>query len=156
ILQLKHSANGAGFTRDFTLVPDDTLPQRPKNNRLKQVTVGTNNYYYVYDDNGNMTGETVSRHFEWDHSDRMRVYRTQSDTAEPSVHAQYLYDSGGQRLKRLVRKQGGQIEVTAYIDGLYEYQSVFQASSRQENNTLHVMDNKSRIALLRVGPAFSR
>jgi RHS repeat-associated protein len=156
VLQLKHLANTTGFTRDFTLVSDGTVPEKPKNNRLKRLSVGTTtNYEYFYDDNGNMTGETSSRHFEWDHSDRIRVYRTQAGTAEPSGHAHYLYDSGAQRVKKLVRKQGGQVEVTTYIDGLFEYQSVVQGNSRQENNTLHVMDNKSRVALLRVGAAFS-
>ena len=51
--------------------------------------------------------ETTSRHFEWDHSDRMKVFRTQAGTSEPSVHAHYLYDASGQRVKKLVRKQGG-------------------------------------------------
>ena len=63
-----------------------------------------------------MRSETTSRHFEWNHSDQMKVFRTQTDGAEPSVHAHYLYDAAGQRVKKLVRKQGGQVEVTHYID----------------------------------------
>src|SRR5262249_25729299 len=100
----------------------------------------------------NLIQETASRHYEWDHSDRMRVYRTQVDGAEPSVHAHYLYNTGGQRVKKLVRKQGGQYEVTVYVDGIFEYQHTVQDGAQPPgNNTLHVMDNQQRIALVRVG-----
>src|SRR5262249_36180803 len=90
----------------------------------------------------------------WDYSDRMRVYRTQAGNAEPSVHAHYLYDASGQRVKKVVRKQGGRVEVTVYIDGRFEYQSITQGEVTRKNNTLHLMDNQSRIAMVRMGPAF--
>jgi RHS repeat-associated protein len=143
--QLQHQADG-GFTRVFALAP--------QSNRLATMTVGTVVYDYAYDPNGNLVQETTSRHFEWDHSDRMRVYRTQVDNAEPSIYTHYLYDSSGQRVKKLVRNQGGQFEVTVYIDGLFEYHHLVQGSTMQENNTLHVMDHEKRIALVRVGDPF--
>ena len=71
------------------------------------MTVGARPYSYAYDTNGNLRAETTSRHFDVDHADRMAVFRTQTDGAEPSVYAQYLYDASGQRVKKLVRKQGG-------------------------------------------------
>lgn len=144
--QLRHGANGGSLTRRLALVPNT--------NRLLTMTIGPTIYHYTNDSNGNLVRENSSRHFEWDHSDRMRVYRTQTDGAEPSVHAQYLYDAGGQRVKKLVRKQGGQNEVTVYVDGLFEYQRVVQSSTTRENNLIHVMDNQSRIALVRVGTPF--
>ena len=147
IRQLKHLSNGAGFNRDFDLVVG--------NNRLHKLNIGVTGFAYQYDANGNMIGETISRHFEWDHVDRMRVYCTQTGPSEPSVHAHYLYEAGGQRVKKLVRKQGGQmVEVTVYIDGIFEYQRIVRAGAVEQNNTLHVMDNQSRIALVRVGNPF--
>jgi RHS repeat-associated protein len=109
---------------------------------------------HFFDDNGNLIRENNARHFEWDYADRMRVFRTQTGNAEPTVHAHYLYDASGQRVKKLVRKQGGQVEVTVYIDGVFEYQRIVQGGVTRENNTLHVMDNQSRIALVRVGNPF--
>jgi RHS repeat-associated protein len=53
-----------------------------------------------------------------------------------------------------VRKQG-QIEVTVYVDGVFEHQQTIVSDVIQENNTLHVMDNRSRIAQARVGKPFS-
>jgi RHS repeat-associated protein len=48
----------------------------------------------------------------------------------------------------------GLYEVTVYIDGLFEYHRLVRPSNTVENNTLHIMDNQSRIALVRVGEAF--
>ena len=149
--QLQHLANGAGFTRNFTLVPNNSAPE---NNRLKTLAVGGTVYDYSYDPNGNLLQETTSRHFEWDHSDRMRVYRTQTAGSKPSVHAHYLYDATGQRVKKLVRKHGGQVEATVYIDGLFEYHRLTKGGAVQENNTLHIMDNQQRIGLVRMGNPF--
>ena len=146
VLQLQHQSNDSGFTRRFELVAG--------NNRLENMTVARisteTNHAYTYDLNGNLNQENTSRHFEWDHSDQMKVYRTQTGNAEPSVHAHYLYDGSGQRVKKLVRKQGGEIEVTVYIDGVFEERRL----GGLVNNVLHVMDDTSRIALVRVGTPF--
>lgn len=84
------------------------------------MTLGTISSAYRYGLNGTLIQENIERRFEWDHSDRMRVFRTQPANAEPAVHAHYLYDASGQRVKKLVRKQG-LVEVTVYIDGLFEH-----------------------------------
>ena len=142
--QLQHTASAGNFTRGLELVPG--------NNRLKTVTIGSTEYDYAYDANGNMIRETTTRHYEWDHSDQMRAFRTQAGSAEPSLHAHYLYDSDGRRVKKLVRKQGGQYESTVYVDGLFEHHT-WTAGSRKSNNRVHVMDDQQRIALVRVGEA---
>jgi RHS repeat-associated protein len=145
MVKLQHQAKGS-FTRVFTLAP--------QSNRLATMAVGTTVYDYAYDPNGNLVQETTSRHFEWDHSDRMRVYRTQVGNTEPSIHGHYLYDANGQRVKKLVRNQGGQFEVTVYINGVFEYHRLVRGGTAQENNTLHVMDHEKRIALIRAGNPF--
>ena len=152
ILKLNHThfradRSAQGVNRNFTLAPNT--------NRLQTVAFGNQPFNYAYDANGNLTQEATSRHFEWDYADRMRVYRTQTDASEPSVHSHYLYDAGGQRVKKLARKQGGHIEVTVYIDGVFEYQRIVRAGAVEENNTLHVMDNQSRIAMVRAGNPFA-
>ncbi len=145
MLQLQHLSS-SGFTRVFTLAPHS--------NRLASMTVNGTRYDYVYDLSGNLIQETTSRHFEWDQSDRMRVYRTQVGVEEPPVYAQYLYDGSGQRVKKLVRKQAGGVETTVYIDSGFEHHRLVSGSATQENNTLHVMDNQKRVALIRIGNPF--
>ncbi|MGJ0483198.1 MAG: toxin TcdB middle/N-terminal domain-containing protein [Methylomicrobium sp.] len=144
--QLQHQLAGGAANREFALVAG--------NNRLDSVTIGQNVYRYAYDSNGNMIRENLNRRFDWDHSDRLKAFSTQTDGAEPSVHAQYLYDAAGMRVKKLVRKQGGQYAVTVYVGGLFEYHRSVQGGAVQENNTLHVMDDQSRIALIRIGNPF--
>ncbi|MFA5922038.1 MAG: penicillin-insensitive murein endopeptidase [Methylococcaceae bacterium] len=147
MLELRHDNGFGGFTRSFT--------HRAENNRLDILTIGQSNFDYVFDDAGNMTQETTSRHFEWDYGNRMKVFRTQTEGAEPSVYAHYLYDASGMRVKKLVRRQSGQFGVTTYIDGAFEHHRRVTGGSTTENNTLHVMDNQQRIALSRVGQAFA-
>jgi RHS repeat-associated protein len=144
--RLQHQAPSGAFTRVLALTPNS--------NRLATVTVGAKSHAYAYDASGNLIREDASRHFEWDHADRMRVYRTQIGESEPTVHVHYLYDAGGQRVKKLVRKSS-QVEVTVYVDGVFEHHRVIKARATQENNTLHVMDDQSRIMQVRVGKPFA-
>jgi RHS repeat-associated protein len=143
---LSQMGHSLGATRVFT--------QALGTNRLATTTIGMTDFAYAYDINGNLIQENTSRHFEWDYGERMRVYRTQVGNAEPSIHAHYLYDAAGQRVKKLVRKQGGRVEVTVYVAGLFEFQAITQGGATQENTTLHVLDNQSRIALVRIGSPF--
>jgi RHS repeat-associated protein len=140
MLELIQSGKGA-FSRTFTVAPDS--------NRLQRLTVGATSYGYAYDANSNLVVETTSRHFQWNHADRLKAFASQTAGAEPSVHAQYLYDTAGQRVKKLVRRQGGAVEATHYLDGVFEH----HRWSGGANNHLHVMDGKQRIALIRVGAA---
>ena len=75
---------------------------------------------------------------------------SENERAEPTIYAHYLYDSAGIRLKKVVRKQGGAVEVTESVDGVMERHS----ASDVQNNTLHVMDTETRIATLRIGQRF--
>jgi RHS repeat-associated protein len=145
MLRLDHSNSAGGSVRDFNV--------GASNNRLRSMQIGETTYAYAFDVNGNMSTEASSRHFEWNHADQMKVFRTQTDGAEPSVFAHYLYDAAGQRVKKLVRKQGGQVEVTHYIDTTFEHHRWGNAAQAGANNHLHVMDDMQRIALVRVGPA---
>ena len=157
MLQLRHEhtlANGTiqGRNRVLELIGDETTI--PMNNRLATVTVGQTDIPYQYDVSGNMTQEGETRHFEWTCSNQMKAFRNQVTGAEPSVHAHYVYDAAGQRVMKWVRRQGGEVSVTVYVNGVFEHHRRIVVSDVLENNTLHVMDDPSRIALVRVGEAF--
>ena len=151
MLSLQHiTLASAGFTRTFE--------HETANNRLRGLRIGNGQnqvFGYTYDAAGNMVQEGLSRHYEWNHSNQLKVFRNQLEGAEASIHAHYLYDAGGMRVKKLVRTQGGQMDVTTYIDGVYERHRELSRGAVQENNTLHLMDDQARIALLRVGEAFA-
>ena len=146
LLQLRHQASEGGFTRQLTLAPES--------NRLQTVGSGQTAHTYTYDACGNLLQETSSRHFEWNHRNQMKVFRIQAGTAEPSIHTHYFYDGDGQRVKKLVRKQGGQVEATIYVDDLFEHHRVVQAATTLEHHTLHVKDDEARVAQVRTGSPF--
>ena len=125
-------------------------------------------YGFGYDQSGNMLSDDAgsSRYLEYNYAGKLRAFRTQGGTSEPSVFAHYLYDSGGNRVKKLVRKQGGGYKSTSYIDGLYEHSkaSTFTDSipylrigtwsvggEEGEQSLHHILDGASRIATLRTG-----
>jgi RHS repeat-associated protein len=110
-----------------------------------------------YDANGNMVRENLERHFEWDRADRMKAFRVQNGAARPTTYALYLYDSGGQRVKKLV-VEGNAYRTSCYLGGVFEHHAEhadLEGGGRQENCSLHIMDDSRRIAIKRVGPAFA-
>jgi len=147
LLEMRHSIQDGNRNRQFA--------NSAGSNRLESVTAGQSVIRYAFDPCGNLLAEQQTRLFDWDYCDRLKAFRIQAAGAEPSVCGQYLYDSSGMRVKKLVRKQGGQYLVTVYIGGLFEYHRSVQGVTVKENNSLHVMDDRARIALLRVGLPFS-
>jgi RHS repeat-associated protein len=145
MLRLEHRNEPGGFARDYA--------RGAASNRLLSMQVEGNRVEYAHDPCGNMRSEAASRQFEFNHVDQLKVYRTQTEGAEPSVHAHYLYDAMGQRVKKLVRKQGGQVETTHYIGAGWEHQRWGTGAGADQNNHLHVRDDARRIALVRVGSA---
>jgi len=128
----------------------------PNSNQLTHVGDDdpTSPQSHFYDLNGNLMREVSSRHFEWDYADRMRAFSIHASGANPSVHVHYLYDSNGLRIKKYTRKSG-KTAVTIYVDDILEYQ-YNTGTGAIENNTLHIMEGKRRIAMVRVGATFTR
>ncbi|MFD0465053.1 RHS repeat domain-containing protein [Microvirga aerilata] len=109
---------------------------------------------HFFDVGGNLVEETTARHFEWDHDDRLKAFRVQSGTGEPSLHTQYLYDVSGQRVKKLTRRQGGTVSTTTYIGGIIEYHRRISGTTIHENNSLHILEAQKRVAVIRIGSPF--
>lgn len=144
MLELRHRAGTSAWTRRYELVPGT--------NRLASLQRGSTTYAYTYDAVGNLVDETSSRHFEWDHAGRLRAFRTQTEGgAEPSLHATYLYDATGELVKKVVRRQGGGLEVTTYIDKVFERTRIVQPGDVEERDVIHVHSGAERVATLRVG-----
>ncbi|HXA02799.1 MAG TPA: RHS repeat-associated core domain-containing protein [Cytophagaceae bacterium] len=164
ISSLQHTATGGNFTRNFNYVTNK--------NKLNTIVIGSDTHTFVHDANGNIISDdnSGSRFFEFDYADRLRSFRIQAGTSEPSQFAHYLYDGGGNRVKKIVRKQGGGYNSTTYIDSIFEYTKtssfadridtdpkieigkwIIGADNDGEQNTLHIMDDSARIATRRIG-----
>ncbi|MDP3928695.1 MAG: RHS repeat-associated core domain-containing protein, partial [Bacteroidota bacterium] len=154
IAELAHTANNSSnnFTREFNY----------SNNLLDSIAVGGNTYNFNYDTCGNMTRENSERFFECfahrsrakegDYADRLRLYYNQSGgSTEPSVITHYMYDAGGNRVKKFTRVSGGDWESITYIDGLIEYR---EDNTTNRGSISHVLDDTTRIATVRNGHDF--
>jgi RHS repeat-associated protein len=142
-LKLRHGTNTNGVVRRFTL--------EAGSNRLATLSRGQSVVPFAYDANGNLVREATSRHFEWDYGDRLKAFRTQAGTAEPSVDVRYAYDAGRRRVKKVVRRQGGVLDSIVYIDGLFEHHRWKRGSVSGENSLVHVLAGGERGAVVRVG-----
>lgn len=147
---MERMQNPNGFNKTFT--------HTPNKNTLQSMNIGQNGvrYNYQFDVCGNMEQEGSSRFFEWDYRNQLRAFFVQPNpTAPHSKYAHYCYNSDNERVKKVVQKQRGQVDVTIYIDGLLDYQYTKNGGGIIEgNNTIHILDDERRIATLRVGNAF--
>jgi RHS repeat-associated protein len=120
-------------------------------NRLATTTIGQDVFMYAYDANGNVVTEAGTRRMEWDHADRLRAFRTQAGVGPASVESNYLYDAGGTRVLKLVRRQSG-YDVSVYIDGVFErHRRAVGTVGAGENTRIHIVDGERTIALWRSG-----
>lgn len=151
--EMNHQTSANSWSRTFGmggLAPDQWA--NAANNRLNTVINGGEPHSYQFDENGNLIRQNTEKHHAWDHADRMIGYVVQPENApNASLTARYLYGADGMRVKKYVVNQQQQINSTVYVDGFFEHHRQADGSNARENNTLHVMDNQSRIALVRVG-----
>ena len=145
ITVLKNAASGDNYVRYFNYNSGTPKP----NNLLQGMTVGSNNYTYSYDANGNIITENTDRKFGWDYADRMRTFANQVGSGTPTIFTTYLYDASGNRIKKLTQNTGGVWLSVTYIDSIFEYCT----DGTDEQNTVHIMDDKARIATERIGDA---
>jgi RHS repeat-associated protein len=130
-----------------------SMPLVVGTNRIASLTIGATVLSCQHDANGNLLRDDASRHYAWNHDDRLVAFRVQASSGPVSVAAQYLYDDAGTRVQRVVRKQGGEVEVTMAIDGLFEHRRVFGAGTSAAQTIVHVTDDATRVAELRKGDA---
>ncbi len=145
ITVLKNAASGDNYVRYFNYNSGTPKP----NNLLQGMTVGSNNYTYSYDANGYIITENTDRKFGWDYADRMRTFANQVGSGTPTIFTTYLYDASGNRIKKLTQNTGGVWLSVTYIDSIFEYCT----DGTDKQNTVHIMDDKARIATERIGEA---
>jgi len=103
---------------------------------------------YHYDAHGNMTrmphlgGADPEPNLYWDHQDQLqRTDRGGGGTAY------YVYDAAGHRVRKIWEKSQNLVEERIYLGGFEIYRRR-QGAQRLERETLHVMDDKQRVALI--------
>jgi|GEM_PF-5763668 len=145
-----HVATGNTFNRHYHYASGKNLLEQIDDNAAPPNVYSA----FTYNAVGNQTGSNTDRFYQWDAADQLKYFKVEA-SGSISIEAHYLY-AGGQRIKKFVRDQQGNIEVTVYIDGVYEhrYKKNNSGTITDEQTQLHVMDGRSSIATLRLGDDF--
>lgn len=144
---LAHRFNGAGWTRRYDYQENSLLEAGKKNNRLTRTTVGNGLNQvepYTHDAHGNMTSMPHLAAMVWDFKDQFQ----QADLGGGGT-AYYVYDGAGQRVRKVIESQNGaRQKERLYLGGFEIYREYNGAAISLERESLHVFDDKQRIALV--------
>jgi len=135
ILKLIHCVNnGSGnWNRSYEY--------EPNNNQLMSTTVGDETANYEYNEHGSMKKMPHLEEMTWDFAERL-CYVERGTTK-----AYYNYDGGGERVRKVVEK-GSIVETRLYLGGFEIYRKKTGNNLVLERETLHVMDDTKRVALV--------
>jgi RHS repeat-associated protein len=154
--RLPSGPTAAEWTRTYTYGQTSALagiagvPAGQTCNRLTSTTVGTGPAeIYTHDPHGNVTSLPGLPGLEWDHHDRL-----QRIDFEGGGHAYYLYDANGQRVRKTVERPDGSLQYErVYAGGREVYRAYDPGPANAlsvQRETLHVMDDQRRVAVIEV------
>jgi RHS repeat-associated protein len=147
---MRHIANGGSWTRSYEYNEASLLEPPKQSNRLTRTTVGNGFNFmetYTYADaqgndvQGCMTSIN-SMKMDWDFKDQLQ----QVDLGGGGT-AWYVYDAGGQRVRKVIETQNGTLNQERLCLGGFEVYRKLGAGALVRQ-TLHIMDDKQRIALV--------
>jgi RHS repeat-associated protein len=133
------------WTRAYTYDEPSQIEPTKASNRLTSTTVGTTTETYTHDVHGNMVSMPHLSQIAWDFKDQLQ----QVDLGGGGT-AFYVYDATGQRVRKMVERQSGAItkEERIYLGGFEVFRQYNSNGLKLERETLHIMDDKQRIALV--------
>ncbi|HRC86691.1 MAG TPA: RHS repeat-associated core domain-containing protein, partial [Thermoanaerobaculia bacterium] len=161
-LSLQHRGSDPahpGWLRSYHYEEASQLEPGERSNRLTRSAVGDTLETYSaggdgYDDHGNLLRLPQLEEMRWDFEDRLQMTRRQAvnpedgdGAAHQGERSWYVYDSTGQRLRKVTEAASGQLEEERiYLGGLEIYRR--RVGSPLVRETLHLMDTKQRIAVV--------
>ena len=155
-LTMAHAAgNGAGnWTRTYAYNEPSLLEPPKESNRLSQTALQTGANPpvepYSYDAHGNIVQMPHLPLMQWNFKDELSASSRQVVNNGTTGTTYYVYDASGQRARKTTEdKNGNKNNERFYLGGFEVYREYGSGSSvTLERQTLHVMDDKQRIALI--------
>ncbi len=146
-LEVIHQATNGNWTRSYSYSEPSLIEPSKPNNRLTSTQVGTGTpELYPHDIHGNLTSMAHLSQLVWDFKDQLqRVDLGGGGTAN------YVYDAAGNRIRKVIERQNGTRQSERiYLGGFERYREYSGGSTSVtlERETLHVMDDTQRIALV--------
>ena len=148
--QIHQAANG-NWTRAYAYDEPSLVESTKQSNRLSSSTVGEMTEAYGHDAHGNMTAMPHLSVMGWDFKDQLRATSAQAINNGTPETTFYVYDASGQRVRKVTERQNGtRKDERIYLGGfeIYREYDSSAAAMTLERETLHVMDDKQRMALV--------
>jgi RHS repeat-associated protein len=154
--KLIHQAANGNWTRAYSYNEASLIDAAKKSNRLSNTTIGATTDPYTYDAHGNMTSMPHLTLMQWDFKDQLSATSQQAVNANPPPDnvpetTFYVYDAGGLRVRKVTERQNGTRKTERIYLGGFEVYRRFNGDGIDiaiERETLHIMDDKQRIALV--------
>lgn len=146
-----------GWSRSYSYAEASLLEPAKTSNRLSATDVSGSsvlNEPLGYDPRGNITSMIQLQSMRWDFKDQLQVTRRQAvnpSDQDGALHQGertfYAYDFAGQRVRKATVSAGGvTLKERFYLGGFELYRE--SGIGALERQTLHVMDDRQRIALV--------
>jgi len=150
ILKFDHKAHSGNWIRAYEYDEPSLIELDKNSNRLSCTVVHPNGNQpisepYTYDPHGNMTSMPHLPEMAWNFKDQLQMVDKGG-----GCMAYYVYDTGGQRVRKVIEQNGRRMKERIYLRGFEIYREYGGDGDRREleRETLHVMDNQQRIALV--------
>jgi RHS repeat-associated protein len=146
VMRLVHRAEDGNWTRRHEYDEASLLETGQVNNRLSRSIVGDKVDTFAYDAHGNVVSMPHLAQMGWDFSDQLH----QVDLGGGGT-AYYVYDGAGHRVRKVIERQSGtRQKERIYLSGFELYREYDGAAATVvlARETVHVADNKRRIALV--------
>jgi RHS repeat-associated protein len=159
VLNMRHRGSDPahpGWTRAYTYGEASLVEPGKTSNRLSSTQVGNGSVErYTYDAHGNMTGMPHLSLMRWNYLDRLEATAQQVVSNGSPETTYYVYDSGGQRVRKVTEQQAAagsppaRLKERIYLGGFEIYREYAMGGVIDlERETLHLMDGRQRIALV--------
>jgi RHS repeat-associated protein len=153
-LRMIHRAEHRNWTRHYTYDEESQLQPEKKSNRLSRTHLQSTGHPvsepYLYDAHGNMIQMPHLPVIHWDFQDRLGASSRQVIRDGTPETTFYVYDGSGQRVRKVTEHvSGSRKNECLYVPGLDVFRE-FGSDGRVvlERETLHVMDDQRRVALV--------
>lgn len=141
------------WNREYHYQDQSPINQAHFSNRLTYTKVGNQRDNYNHDANGNMSAMQHLQVVSWNLADQLQATARQSVNAGVPQTTYYQYDGSGQRTRKITFSQGTTAAQIVPIDetiyaGPFEIFRRFDNANQLCRLTCHVMDDKTRVALI--------
>jgi len=147
-----HVAQNGNWTRNSYYNEASLLEPGKASNRLSSTQVGSNPAQpYGYDAHGNIVKMSDLPLMEWDFKDQLSATQQQVVNSGGGEKTYYVYDASGQRVRKVTEAQNGMRKSERTYLSRFEVYREYESNGTSvslERDTLHVMGNERRVAIV--------